>query len=210
MSKEIAKATPSGVKMSDYTPSNTAAATCPKVTAGKWEAESEILPPVANSQLCSCMVETLSCVVADKTDEDDYADMFNFICGKKEGEYCAGINKNATVGPYGAYGMCSNKDKLSFAANVYAKDVSGGCGFKGKATTKAAVATPTASGCSNLLQAAGAAGTGVVSSNGNGTSGSGSKGAAAGLSIPQFSTGSFGLGMYVVGAVASGMAMILL
>ena len=35
LSKEIAKATPSGVKMDSYNPSNTAAAACPKVTAGK-------------------------------------------------------------------------------------------------------------------------------------------------------------------------------
>ena len=201
--------------MASYNPSNTAAATCPSTTPGKWEAESEPLPPSANAQLCSCMMETLSCVVADKTDEDDYGDMFGFICGLKEGEYCAGINKNVTTGPYGAYGMCSNKEQLSFATNTYAKAVSGGCGFKGKATTKAAVATPTASGCGTLLKAAGAAGTGTVgggaNTGSNSSSGaSGSQGAAAGLSVPQFSTGVFGLGMYVVGAVASGMAMILL
>lgn len=198
--------------MDSYNPSNTAAASCPKVTAGKWEAESEVLPPSANSQLCSCMYETLGCVVADKTDEEDYGDMFNFICGLKDGEYCAGINKNATEGPYGVYGMCNNKEKLSFAVDVYAKAVSGGCGFKGKATTKAAVASPTASGCSNLLKEAGAEGTGVVTSGSraSGASGSGSQGAASGLSIPQFSAGFFGLGVYVVGAVASGMAMILL
>jgi hypothetical protein len=212
LSKQIAKATPSGVKMADYNPSNTAAASCPKVTAGKWEAESDPLPPTANAQLCSCMTETLSCAVADKVSEKDYGDMFGFICGEKEGVYCQGINKNATAGPYGAYGMCSNKEQLSFAVNAYAAAVKGGCGFKGKATTRAAVATPSASGCSALLQSAGADGTGVVSGpkvTGSGTSSS-SQGAAAGLSIPQMSTGVFSLGLYVVGAVASGMAMILL
>ncbi|KAH7085351.1 Glucanosyltransferase-domain-containing protein [Paraphoma chrysanthemicola] len=216
LSKQIAKATPSGVKMDAYTPSNTAAASCPKVTAGKWEAQSNPLPPTANSQLCSCMRDTLSCVVADNVAEKDFGDMFGFICGEKDGQYCAGINKNATSGPYGAYGMCDSKDQLSFAVNAYAKAVKGGCGFKGKATTKSAVATPTASGCSNLLQAAGAAGTGVVSASGGvaRASGSGSssssQGAAAGLAIPQFSAGVFGLGVYVMGAVASGMAMVLL
>ncbi|KAF2849402.1 carbohydrate-binding module family 43 protein [Plenodomus tracheiphilus IPT5] len=218
LSKQIAKATPVGVKMDAYNPSNTAAASCPKVSAGKWEAESDPLPPTANAQLCSCMMDTLSCVVADKTSEDDFGDMFGFICGLKNGEYCSGINKNATSGPYGAYGMCSDKEQLSFAANAYAKAVNGGCNFKGKATTKAAVATPTASGCSNLLKAAGASGTGVVSgtpgsgsSSGSGSGSSGnSTGAASGLSAPVFSTGAFSLGMYVFGAIASGMAMILL
>jgi hypothetical protein len=214
LSKQIAKATPSGVKMDAYNPSNTAAASCPSVAAGKWEAKSDPLPPAANSPLCSCMVETLGCVVADNVQEKDYGSMFGFICGEKKGQYCQGINKNATSGPYGAYGMCSAKDQLSFAVNAYAKAVSGGCGFKGKATTKAAVATPSASGCATLLQAAGAQGTGVVSGGpkaaASGASASGSQAAAAGLSAPSFSVGAFGMGVYVLGAVASGMAMILL
>jgi hypothetical protein len=215
LSKQIAKATPSGVKMNDYNPSNTAAAACPKVTAGKWEAQSDPLPPTANAQLCTCMLDTLSCVVADKVSEKDYGDMFGFLCGEKEGQYCQGINKNATSGPYGVYGACSAKEQLSFALNTYAKAVKGGCGFKGKATTKAAVATPTASGCAALIKDAGVDGTGKVSSpKATGSAGaaaaSGSSGAASGLSVPHFNTGVFGLGMYVVGAVASGMAMILL
>ena len=139
--------------------------------------------------------------------------MFDFICGESKGKYCAGINKNATSGPYGAYGMCNSKQQLGFALNAYAKAVPNGCGFKGKATSKAAVATPSASGCATMLQAVGAQGTGVVSggakASGSAASGSAAEGAAAGLSAPSFS-GVFGLGIYVVGAVASGMAMVLL
>ncbi|KAF2129802.1 hypothetical protein P153DRAFT_224426 [Dothidotthia symphoricarpi CBS 119687] len=212
LSSQIAKATPSGVKMSDYNPTNTAAAACPKVTQGTWEAESSSLPPVANSQLCSCMMDSLSCTVADKATEDDYSDMFGYVCGLKSGKYCAGINKNATSGPYGSYSMCSSKEQLSFVLNTYADAVSGGCAFKGKATTKAA-ASATASGCSKLIEAVGAAGTGVVSSTGEASSsgsGSSSAGAAAGLSVPQLNFRFLGLGMYVTGAVAAGMAMILL
>lgn len=210
LSSQIAKATPSGVKMSDYNPTNTAAAACPKVTQGTWEAESSPLPPVANSQLCTCMMDTLSCTVADKATEDDYSDMFGYVCGLKDGKYCSGINNNATSGPYGAYSMCSSKEQLSFVLDAYADAVSGGCAFKGKATTKAA-ASATASGCANLIEAVGTAGTGVVSSTGKAsTSGSSSAGAAAGLSIPQLNFGFVGLGMYVTGAVAAGMAMILL
>ncbi|KAH7393835.1 Glucanosyltransferase-domain-containing protein [Phaeosphaeria sp. MPI-PUGE-AT-0046c] len=215
LSKEIAKATPSGVKMDSYNPSNTAAAACPKVTAGKWEAVSDPLPPSANSPLCACMEQTLSCVVADKVDEKDYGDMFGFICGENKGGYCTGINKNATAGPYGAYGMCSSKQQLSFAVNAYAKNVTGGCGFKGKATSKAAVASPTGSGCATMLSAAGAQGTGVVGGGAQGGSSAsgapkGSAGAAAGLTAPHFSVAGLGLGFYVIGAMASGMAMVLL
>jgi hypothetical protein len=223
LSKQIAKATPSGVKMADYKPSNTAAAACPSVSAGSWEAESSPLPPTANANLCSCMMQTLNCVVADDTKEEDFGDVFGFICGLKGGEYCEGINKNATSGPYGVYGMCSSKEQLSFAANAYANKAKGAkCDFDGKATAQKAVATPSASGCAALLKDAGVAGTGSVSAaaagptgtgasaSGGKSSASGSAGAASGLSAPQFSTGAFGLGLYVVGAVASGMAMVLL
>jgi hypothetical protein len=215
LSKEIAKATPSGVKMSEYNPSNTAAAACPKVTAGKWEAQSSPLPAVPNSQLCSCMTETLGCVVKDNVEETSYAEMFNFICGVEKGKYCAGINKNTTSGPYGAYGMCSNKEQLNFVVNAYAKGVRNGCGFEGQATSKAAVATPSASGCPSLLQAVGAEATGVVSGgavkvSGSAASGAAATGAATPMFAPQFSAGVFGLGLYVLGAMASGMAMLLL
>jgi hypothetical protein len=201
--------------MDKYTPSNTAAATCPSVTPGKWEAKSDPLPPAANAQLCSCMMDTLGCVVADNVKEEDFGDMFGFVCGLKDGKYCAGINRNSSSSAYGAYGMCNSKEQLSFAVNAYAKAVSNGCNFKGKATSKSAVASPTASGCSNLLEEVGPAGTGSVSAGANAqasgsSSGSGSEGAAAGLSIPRFSAGSMGLSLYVLGAVASGMAMIVL
>lgn len=209
LSSQIAKATPTGVKMSEYTPSNTAAASCPEVTKGTWEAESSPLPPTANSQLCSCMMDTLSCVAADKATESDYSDMFGFVCGLKSGKYCAGINKNATAGPYGAYSMCSSKEQLSFVLDAYAGAVSGGCAFKGKATTQAA-ASATASGCAKLIEAAGSEGTGVVSSNAKAAKSTGSSSAGAGLSVPQLKFGLLGLGAYVTGAVAVGMAMILL
>ncbi|EOA89605.1 hypothetical protein ACJQWK_02479 [Exserohilum turcicum] len=219
LSTQIAKASPTGVKMSDYNPSNTAAAACPKATPGKWEAESDPLPPPANANLCSCMMETLDCVIPDSTAEKDFGTIFGFVCGLKNGEYCAGINKNATAGPYGVYGMCSNREQLSFAANAYAKKNNGGCNFKGKATTKSATPSPTASGCSALLKQAGAEGTGTVSgaaaatggsASGSKSSGTASAGAASALSASQFSSGGFGFGLYIVGAVASGMAMILL
>jgi hypothetical protein len=219
LSTQIAKASPVGVKMADYKPTNTAAASCPKVTAGSWEAESDPLPPPANANLCSCMMETLSCVVADKTAEKDFGKIFGFVCGEKDGEYCAGINKNATAGPYGVYGTCSSREQLSFVVNAYAKKNTGSCNFKGQATTQSANPSPTASGCATLLKEAGTDGTGSVaggalagsSSNGTKGSGSGSGSGSSGAASSLYSTDNvFGLGLYVVGAVASGMAMILL
>lgn len=76
-----------------------------------------------------------------------------------------------------------------------------------------------------MIKAAGPQGTGVVGggapqgsgnsgSGGSGGSGSGSgsgqTGAAVAVGIPQLNMGIFGMGLYVFGAVASGMAVILL
>ena len=218
MSSQIAKATPSGTVMSSYNPSNTAAASCP-ATNSDWAAAATPLPPVVNSQACDCMTQTLNCVVnSNKVGEDDYADIFGTLCGYEKGKYCAGINRNMTLGNYGAYSMCNSTQQLGFALSQYFKaNPNGGCDFKGQATTKAA-ASSTASACASLLKEAGTAGTGTVTSSPTGTgaaaSGSGgakgSPGAAAGLNAPRYENGLFGLGIYVGAAVLSGMAMIVL
>jgi hypothetical protein len=215
LSKEIAKATPSGVKMNDYNPTNTAAAECPDV--GKnWGAVATPLPPAANAEACKCMVDTLTCEVSKDLDEEDYGDLFGTVCGYDDGAHCAGINRNTTDDkPYGAYSMCSAKEQLSFALNHYAKEDSSRCAFKGKAASKTAVSN-TPSNCKSLLEQAGEEGTGTLTAaaNNNGGGGNGgqqsSKAAASGLTVPQFNAGLFGLGIYVGAAVLSGMAVILL
>lgn len=208
LSKEIAKATPVGVKMSEYNPTNTAAASCPSITPQKWEAQSSPLPPVPNAQLCSCMTETVSCKVADNTAETDFGEVFGYICGLKKGGYCAGINRNSTAGPFGAYGMCSSKDQLTYALNQYALNVTNGCGFDGKATKVTAKAA--SSSCQALMNQVGPAGTGTVNSSPQGSSGSKPTGAASGLVIPRFEAGIFSIGLYLGAAVLSGAAMIVL
>jgi hypothetical protein len=217
LSKEIAKVNPTGVKADAYNPSNTAAATCPKVNSD-WMAPSDSLPPSANADLCSCMMSSISCQVADKISEDDLGDLFGTVCGFEEGKYCAGVNKNQTVGPYGAYGMCAPKEQLSFALNAYyegQKKAAQACNFKSSATIKAAAASATAGGdCKNLMAQAGKDGTGTVTAAaaaGTSSGGAGgSKGAAPGLSMTHVQVGSMGMGLYVLGAIASGFAMILL
>lgn len=212
LSSEIAKVTPSGVKMDAYNPTNTAAAACPSVNSD-WGAPADPLPPVVNSDLCECMMDTISCVVADKIAEEDYGDLFGTVCGFKDGEFCAGVNKNMTVGGYGAYGMCSAKQQLSFALNAYyegQKKASNACGFKGSATIKQAAATSAAGNCQSLMAQAGKDGTGTVSAGAAAGSSSGSKAAAHGMSVSHVQVGSFAFGLYILGAAASGMAMILL
>jgi hypothetical protein len=196
--------------MNDYNPTNTAASECPDVDKS-WNAVATPLPPVVNAQACNCMMDTLSCAVAEDVDEEDYGGVFGFICGEADGKYCDGINRNTTKDKsYGAYSMCSASQQLSFAMNAYADAVPNGCDFEGKAKTKSA-ASETPSACKALLDQAGAEGTGTLNApanNGNGGQQS-SKAAAAGLPVPHFNAAFVGLGVYVLAAVFSGMALIL-
>jgi hypothetical protein len=211
LSKEIAKATPTGVKADSYTPKNTAAATCPDVNS-KWGAPSDPLPPAANAELCGCMMDSVSCTVADSVTDKDLGALIDTVCGLEKGKYCAGINTNTTKGPYGAYGMCAPKEQLAFALDTYyqgQKKAARACDFSASATLKQA-ATTTASNCQSLMSQAGKEGTGVVAAGAQAGNPSNSKGAAAGISMSHVQVGSIGLGLYVLGAVASGFAMILL
>ena len=209
LSKEIAKVTATGVNSASYNPTNTVPAQCPSVDA-TWAAVATPLPPVANAEACSCMMDSLTCSVnTSKVQPKDYEKLFGFICGASDGKYCAGIAKNATSGAYGAYGMCSDTEQLAFAINAYAAaNKNGGCDFSGSATTKVAAAT-TAASCSSLLAQAGTAGTGTLTSAPTGSTPK-STGAATGLTISHLEIGFLSMGIYVFGAALSGMAMILL
>lgn len=213
LSTQIAKVTPSALNSASYNPTNTAA-TCPSI-ASDWAAKGTPLPPVANDRACSCMMDSLTCVVSNSVNVKNYGDLFGTVCGYSSGKFCAGIQKNATTGTYGAYGMCNSTEQLAFALNQYAlANPNGGCDFSGSAVTKQAVKTQ-ASDCKALMSQAGSAGTGTVTSaptasGGAAASGSKSAGAGVALTVPSFETGLLQLGVYVFGAMLSGMAMILL
>lgn len=215
LSSQIAKATPSGVQMNSYTPTNTKAATCPSVNSD-WRAPSDPLPPPVNAQLCSCMSNSVACAVADNVAEKDYGTLFGVACGAQGGKFCAGINRNVTSdgGSFGAYGMCSSKDQLNFALNAYYEGTgkkADSCSFKGSATLKTAASAT--GNCADLLQKAGKDGSGTVpvgsaaAANSSGGAGASSSGSASSSHV---SFGAFGLVAYVFVAMASGFAMVLL
>jgi hypothetical protein len=214
LQSELASVSPTITQRSAYTPSNSAPA-CPTVDAS-WIAEASPLPPSPNSQLCSCMAASLQCNIKS-TNENDYADVFNYICGANE-DFCKGISRNATTGTYGGYSGCDPKDQLAWVANQYYLGngkSSSACGFSGMATVQTAA---TASTCSSLLAAVGTAGTGTAASpTGKATAGStgaassSSKGAAAGYNGPKaVEHGGLIMGIWSVVAAGSLLGMLVL
>lgn len=214
LQSELASVTPTTTQRSAYTPSNSAPA-CPSVGAS-WQAQASPLPPSPNNELCSCMAASLQCNIKS-TDEESYADVFNFICGANE-DFCAGIARNATTGSYGGYSGCDPKDQLAWVANQYYLGngrSSSACAFSGVATIQSAA---TASTCSSLLAAVGTAGlstaaspTGVGTAGATGAASSTSKGSAAGFNGPKaVEHGGLIMGIWTVVAAGSLLGMLAL
>lgn len=213
LSSQIASVTVTGVNAASYTPTNTAAQSCPTVNS-QWGASAN-LPPSPNSQLCSCMYNALTCV-PNNLDSTEMGELFGYVCGLNDGS-CAGIQTNGTTGKYGAYSMCNTTEQLGWVLNTYynkqlqAGNGASACAFGGSATKKAVV-TPTGT-CSSLLSAAGAAGTGTVTAQVSGHSGSSSgsgNGAAIFATSPSLNFGFVHVAGYMVVALLSGAGMILL
>nr|POE48800.1 1,3-beta-glucanosyltransferase [Quercus suber] len=216
LSGQIATVSPSGTQASAYSPSNSPAA-CPSVDGTTWAAEASPLPKQPDAQLCACMYNSLSCVVAADTSLDDYGALFGTVCGYGD-TICAGIANNATTGNYGDYGMCNATQQLAYAFNNYyvgQNSVASACDFSGAAATKAA---STGSACTSALSAVGSGGTGSISAsigatntNGGGAAASsGSQGAAGTLGAPSFQVGIFPAVLLLTLAATSGLGMIVL
>lgn len=159
---QIAKVSPSTTQIKNYTPSNSPAA-CPTEYVN-WTAAATPLPPSPNKQLCSCMYSGLSCAVTDGVSDSKLQSLFNTVCGLDKNA-CAGINLDSKTGQYGAYSMCEAKEKLGFAFDQYYKSqgkASTACDFNGAANTQQPA--DESSQCKALLNQAGPAGTGTVTS----------------------------------------------
>lgn len=229
LASQLASVTPTGVNSASFKPTNTVVRDCPTIQANFWQATSSPLPPSPNADLCSCMLQSLTCTTKSGISADAVGSLLNEVCGSLSSAVpgvCDGISTNATTGKYGAYSMCTGAQQLAFAFNTYYNGVSSSekstaCDFGGNATTQSS--TKASGTCATLLSQAGTAGTGSVSSSptsGGGSSGtsgsastSSSKGAASGNFVPGLGSGwstFVAFAVYVSGAAAVGASMVLL
>ena len=218
-SSQIVKASPTGVNSASYSPSNSPKA-CPSVSLnGQWQAN-DTLPPTPNEQLCSCMVQNLTCVAKSGLEDQTIQDNFEYLCDPHTGSYCGGITPNGTTGVYGAYSMCNATERLSWSFNaLYLNETANNpdnqnpCDFKGAATKQK---PNLADSCKALVsEAGGLQGTGTVTSAPSGTGSSGgsatsSKGAAGSVTVPKFEFGMLQLAAYLTVAILVGSSMVLL
>lgn len=224
LSSQLAKVTPSFTSASAYVVSNTVAQACPTVGTD-WSASSD-LPPIANADVCGCMVKSLSCVAKSGLSGNQTSQLFSTVCGLDKNA-CNGITANGTTGKYGAYSMCAPSQQLSFAMDQYyltQNKLATSCDFGGNAKIQTG---STSASCKGLLSQAGTAGTGTVttaptgtgSSSGGGSSGTGSgssssssttKSAAGAVTVPRFDMGLLHMGLYVLVAGMVGGGMVLL
>lgn len=190
LKSELQSISPSIAKASDESKS-TSVTSCPTATSN-WDASTN-LPPTPDEDVCNCMDASLKCVVDNDVDEDDYADLFDYVCANID---CSGINGNGTTGDYGAYSPCESKQKLNFVLNLYYLEQGGdssACLFSGSASLKAAT---TANSCTAILSSAGTSGLGTVSgsvrstSRAASTAGSSGSGSGSGSSSTSSSSSS--------------------
>ncbi|KAL3427450.1 glycolipid anchored surface protein [Phlyctema vagabunda] len=207
---EIASVTVTGVNSASYTPTNTVQQDCPAV-ATNWLVSESGLPPTPNQAVCDCMVSSLTCKAKAGISSEDIGTLFAQVCGYNDGKPCAGVTTNTSTGVYGEYSMCNSTQQLSYAFNEYylEQGSSDACDFDGNAESVSAAAT--AASCSSVLSQASATGTGS-SSGGAAASASSTKSSAAdALYTPRAVTvGGHILGLYAMGSVMLGAAMILL
>lgn len=205
----VAAATPSSTSMAAYTPTNSPQA-CPDISKN-WAVKGEVLPPTPDENLCGCMYKTLTCVPADDLEAEDFGDIFGFICGS-DNKACAGINRNATTGVYGAYSMCGAKEQLGYVLDAYYKNQNSAkdaCDFDGKAQVTKASSTDAS--CQSSLASASVANSIAATATGGGAAAASSSNFAVPMPMKQaFTVGEMAVGLYVVVAMTVGAGMVML
>jgi len=156
------------------------------------------------------MYNALACQPASNIGAKDYGEIFGFICGADK-KACSGISTHPDTGVYGAYSMCSDKHKLGHVLDAYYKNqgnAKDACNFAGKAVINSNVVV--AETCKAALSSASVANSIAATATSAAPSGSSTKNPAPGPARSFLAVGDLAMGMYVMGAMAVGGAMVML
>ncbi|KAG5438295.1 hypothetical protein PCANB_002783 [Pneumocystis canis] len=129
---------------------------CPSINE-YWSASTS-LPPVPNSELCSCASSASSCVAVSDITNKEMEDIFSYVCSKIS---CRAISKDGKAGVYGAYSVCNPIDQLNVILGLYHSNFNddSACNFKGTTYPTEPRVSKT---CSSLLRMVGPDGTGTI------------------------------------------------
>ncbi|PVV03299.1 hypothetical protein BB560_002231, partial [Smittium megazygosporum] len=109
---------PSGVKMSSYNPSGTPEQ-CPS-TSDTWKVDPSALPPTPSTEVCTCMYDSLSCIIKNDTVISSKGDSDTLLSDSCTGNVdCSPIMYDTAKGVYGSFVFCDNSYRLSYALNGY-------------------------------------------------------------------------------------------
>merc|ERR1711939_1274815 len=161
--------------------------------------------------LCSCMYNSLKCVISSDVDQDNYGDLFGTVCGLGDGSQCDGITANATTGNYGAYSMCNSTEQIAFVLNQYYQAQSGSnqasaCDFDGSAATNSVSVQPSVTGAGAASSETGGSGSGSASDSSGSSSGS----SGSMTAVPSVEFGILPVAFMATVAAVSGFGMLLL
>ncbi|EMR08341.1 hypothetical protein PNEG_03181 [Pneumocystis murina B123] len=153
--EQIRHINPRPIQRSRYTPKN-GPPECPVI--GQYWSSSTKLPPIPNSELCTCASRASSCIAVNDITDTEIAEIFSYICGEIN---CKGVSKDSKAGVYGAYSVCEPIDQLNIILNLYYNKhkQESACNFKGLAYVVTSESSKT---CSSLLRIVGMDGSGSI------------------------------------------------
>jgi hypothetical protein len=178
LSSQLALVRPTPLSMQDYATS-TAAIPCNAFTIkadidvhsdamiGATGSEVKInvtLPSKPNPKLCSCMMDTLSCIPSPNATMEEIILTYNKMCLSGNSS-CPGVKLNATEGRYDSFNLCNYTERASWAhqLNYIAQgNESAACSAQGGIIRQATPSASLPTDCQVLLRQAGPEGTGTI------------------------------------------------
>ncbi|SCU90645.1 LANO_0D09472g1_1 [Lachancea nothofagi CBS 11611] len=114
LKNEFARAKPQGISKSDYLQRRGSNSNkppkreCPSMS-NMWKASGK-MPATPNKSKCSCLTESLPCLISPFNDQSKYKEYFDYVCGQVN---CSDIEADGEHGRYGEFSDCTADQKLA-------------------------------------------------------------------------------------------------